>query len=267
MFARFFLLALFTVTAFGATIRLYLKDGTYQMAREYEVKQDRVRYYSTERGEWEEIPLDMVDLKRTKEEVDAREAELKTEVKEEAAEDAALREEEKKVSVIPNEPGVYYIHGDKLEAIKVAESKIVKDKKRNVLKIMSPLPMITGKQTVELDGESASKRIDEKRPEFYFRLSEDEQLAIVKLTPRKGSRIVENLEVVPITNEVVEQPVAVASFKKMIADELFKIWPEKEMEPGEYAIIEYTPGKVNPQIWDFGIGPAAAASETPKKRK
>jgi hypothetical protein len=34
--------------------------------REYEVKPDRVRFFSTEREEWEEIPLELVDLARTK---------------------------------------------------------------------------------------------------------------------------------------------------------------------------------------------------------
>ncbi len=53
----------------------------------------------------------------------------------------------------------------------------------------------------------------------------------------------------------------------MIADQLFKIWPEKDLEPGEYAVVEYTEGKVNPQIWDFGIGAASGANDTPKKRK
>jgi hypothetical protein len=268
MLARVGLLALIAVTAFAATIRLYLKDGTYQLAREYEVKQDRVRYFSTERDDWEEVPLEMVDLARTKKEMVDREAEVKADAKAQSEEDAALREAEKQVEAIPVEPGVYYIHNDKLEAIKVAESKIVNNKRRSVLKALSPIPIVPGKQTVELDGETAAKRIDEKRPEFFFRMSNEERLAIVKLTPKKGARVVENLELVPVTKEVVEQPIEVATFKKMIADQLFRIWPEKDMEPGEYAVIEYTEGKVNLQTWDFGIGPASApAGDPPKKRK
>ena len=52
----------------AATVRLYLKDGTYHAVREYEKSGDRVRYYSTERSDWEEIPLDLVDLMRTESE-------------------------------------------------------------------------------------------------------------------------------------------------------------------------------------------------------
>jgi hypothetical protein len=61
-------LLLLALSAFGATMRLYMKDGTYQLVREYQVLQDRVKYLSAERGEWEEIPLDLVDLNHTKKE-------------------------------------------------------------------------------------------------------------------------------------------------------------------------------------------------------
>ncbi len=47
-------------------IRLYLKDGTYQLVTSYRVSGDRVRYVSAERaGETEEVPLKMVDLAAT----------------------------------------------------------------------------------------------------------------------------------------------------------------------------------------------------------
>jgi hypothetical protein len=125
-----------------------------------------------------------------------------------------------------------------------------------VLKVLSPLPVVPGKSTVELDGESASYRISEDRPEFYFRLSGVDAIAIIKLQKKKGIRLVENVSILPVTNEMVEDRQIIATFKKQADDGLFKVWPEKALDPGEYALIEYVDGQVNMQVWDFGIGPA-----------
>jgi hypothetical protein len=272
MLSRIVVFLLFAAAAFGATFKLYLKDGTYQLTSQYEVKTDRVRYYSTEREEWEEIPLELVDLDRTKKEIAEHDAEVKADRKAQAEEDAALDEAVKEVEEVPKADGVYYIHNGKLEPVKQAESKLVSDKKRTVLQILSPLPTITGRRTVELDGEASEMRIAEKRPEFYIRLSQDERFGIIKLTPKQGTnktkfRVVETIEVIPMTKEIQEKHDDVPTFRKQEGDALFKIWPEHDLDAGEYALVEYTENKVNMQVWDFGIGPAASPDDAPKKRK
>jgi hypothetical protein len=249
-----FLLA--AAAASGGNVRLYLKDGTYQLASEYKVVKDRVSYLSAERGEWEELPLELVDLVRTKKEAEQHEAELKADAKLQADEDAAERTAARQVEQIPSDPGVYYIHNDKLEVIKVAESKVVGNKRRQVLKVLSPIPLVAGKATLEIDGDSASREIAEPRPEFFFRLSTFERFAIIKITPtKKGSRVIENINMIPVTKEVMQEFKEVETFKKQEGDNVYKIWPQQDMEPGEYALVEYTDGveTINTQVWDFKI--------------
>src|SRR5216683_1870521 len=55
--------------------KLMLKDGNFQLVRSYERKGERVRYFSVERGAWEEIPAAMVDWDATaKAEADSEKA-------------------------------------------------------------------------------------------------------------------------------------------------------------------------------------------------
>jgi hypothetical protein len=77
---------------------------------------------------------------------------------------------------------------------------------------------------------------------------------MIKLTPGKGVRIVERITVIPVTKENMEERDLVQTFTKQLSDNgLYKIWPQDKMSKGEYAVVEYTEGKVNMQVWDFRI--------------
>ena len=58
------------------TFKLYLKDGDFHLVREYQLQGDRIRYYSTERGDWEEIPKQLVDLEKTERERKTKDEEI-----------------------------------------------------------------------------------------------------------------------------------------------------------------------------------------------
>ena len=243
----------------AANIKLFLKDGTYQLAREYKVEGDRVSYLSVDRGEWEEIPVSLVDLEKTQAVIKQREEEAREEKLSIKEEEKALKEAAREVQRVPKEDGVYLVDGDKVTPVKVGESKIVTNKRRNVLKALSPLPMVTGKATVELDGPHSSTGTANREPEFYIRLSADERFGIIRMGEHKGNRVVEKLTIIPVTKETMEEPDLVETFRKQVGDQVYKIWPAKPLDPGEYAVVEYTEGKVNMQVWDFFVAPGTGS--------
>jgi hypothetical protein len=255
-FARYLLFFL-ALSAFAANVRLYLKDGDYHAVREYRVEGDRVRYYSVERGEWEEIPVTLVDLARTEKEVNERQAKLEEEAKIITAEDKAERERAEEIARIPQGPGVHLVAGGAIKKLPNAEVEMKTSKGRSILKVMAPIPVVTGKGTVEIKGEHSANRILNTRPEFYIALSAEQRFGIIKLKPQKNVRIVEKLTVMPVTNEVIEEQEQVEIFRQQVDSDLYKIWPIQPLDAGEYAVVEFTDGKVNIQVWDFAVDPAA----------
>ncbi|MGC9969262.1 MAG: hypothetical protein ABSE56_01610 [Bryobacteraceae bacterium] len=244
------------LTLLAANFNLYLNDGAFHLVREYKVDGDRVRFYSVERSEWEEVPLKLVDLKRTETERRAREESVRKEAAEIAAEEKFEREQREERERVPEQPGVYLVEGKELKTVKAAESKSVTNKGRAILKVLSPIPAVTGKVTVELDGEHSAMLVAGNRPEFYIRLSREEHFGMVRLKPtKKGARVVQTWTIIPVSKEMIEEQDEVEIFRKQVDDGLYKIWPTAPLDPGEYAVVEFTPGKGNIQTWDFAWQP------------
>jgi hypothetical protein len=243
-------------TAWAANIKLYLKDGSFHLVREYQVESDRVRFYSVERSEWEEMPLTLVDLEKTRTEEAQRKAEIEKEAKDLSEEDRFERQQQQLILRIPENPGVYWLDGDQTRTIKAAESTVHTNKGRSVLKVLSPIPTVSGKATVEIDGTHSMNVFSSAEPEFYLQLSDPERFGMARLKPKAGIRIVENVTIMPVTKEVVEEPDMVEIFQSQLTPGgLYKIWPKSPLEPGEYAVVEYTMGKLNMQVWDFSVKP------------
>ena len=237
--------------ACAANFRLFLTDGNYHIVREYQVTGDRVRFYSVERSQWEEMPVSLVDLKRTEGLRQERQADVAKETKLIAEEEKAERQRAEEIAKVPQGPGVHLVQADGILTLKQAESKIHDDKRRSILKVITPIPIVSGKSTVELDGEKAQLRVASDRPEFYIALSAEERFGIARLAPGKGVRVLDNVTKIPVSNELIEEIEEVEIFRQQVDSDLYKIWPQKALPPGEYAVVQYTQGKMNIQAWDF----------------
>ena len=260
---RLFLALLLTAgVLFGQTFKLYLKDGGYHVVREYQVQQEKIRYFSTERGDWEEIPTDLVDLGKTEQERKTRSEQAATSARQQDEEDKAEREQRREIAAIPMETGAYYKQAGQIQTLKQAEYQIITDKKRRVLQAMSPVPLIAGKASVVIKGDRASFEVREERPDFIVRLEKQERFGIVTLTPRKGMRVVEDIAIIPVSKENVEQAKQMETFQQELASGLYRIWPQKTLAPGEYALVEFSDtadaSEVQLLVWDFAVRPGGA---------
>jgi len=127
-------LAILACAAWAANLKLYMKDGSYHIVREYQVRSDRVHFYSVDRSDWEDIPLELVDLQRTQSEAAERQASLEEDAKIMAQEEKAERDLAKEKNRIPQDPGCYWLLGNEVQVMKLAESTIHTDKGRAILK-------------------------------------------------------------------------------------------------------------------------------------
>ena len=254
---RILAILLFAVfAAWAVNVKLYLKDGGYHLVREYQVQSDRVRFYSVERSQWEEIPLDMVDLKRTQAEAAARQEKLEKDAKSLTEESEERKALQKEVLRIPQNPGVYWLEGSETKTLTAAESTVHTDKGRKILRYLSAHAADDQwERHAGNRGRALTQRLHQPGPGILHSALRIRSLRHVALTSSKsGIRVVEDLKFIPATNEVEEQldPIEIIQ-QELAPGGLYKFWAKDSLRPGEYAVVEYTLGKLNIQVWDFAI--------------
>ena len=246
---------LFAPPLAGQRITLHLNDGGDLTVKKYEVVDDRVRYYSVERGAWEEIPLSLVNLERTRREQERRQAARAARAEEDRIERIARRKARTELHRVPLEEGVYYLRGERVEPIEQAEVLVVGNKKRAVLQVLAPV--ILGKSTLEIDGVQSKFVTHGDRPMLYARLGKIERLMLVRLAGKKGkTRIVQRVMKAPKGVGSYENQEEIEVFRQQLAPLVYKVWPVESITPGEYALIEFTRGEGDLRVWDFTVRPA-----------
>jgi hypothetical protein len=243
----------------AANIRLYLTDGGDLLVNEYQVLEDRVRYYSVERSEWEEIPLALVDLEKTRRIEQQQQAAREERAAEDRIERTAERKARTELHRVPIDDGVYYLDSEQVVTVKQAELKTETSKGRTLLKVLAPVPM-AGKQTIEVEGKQSGFVVNHDRPMFYMRLESVNRLGILRLKEKKNARLVQVIQTVPQSKEMFEEQEEVEVFRQQYAPGVYKLWPIEPIAAGEYAVYEYTPGEGNIRVWDFSCQPSAAGA-------
>ena len=280
--------------------RLILKDGSYQSVTKYEIHGERVRYFSAERGEWEEVPKALIDWDATdKFEQGRQNAKLAPEAVELDKELEAERKAEQARSPqvapglrLPDEGGVFlldtYENQPQLAELQQSGGDVEKNTKSNILRAaINPLAGV--KQTIELPGAHARIQSHTAVPSLYINIDTNEGApATVTLKPATGEPAPlapsnsapandDRFKIIRVEikgGKRVAGAIKIAVTGKMKTDERFlaatvtamtggwvKLTPTEPLAAGEYAVAEML-GKegMNLYVWDFGVNPSAPAN-------
>lgn len=251
----------FAVAAPAQSPAVFLTDGTRLDVREYEVVDDRVRYFSSERGQWEEVPVAIVDLERTNVYNRSRRAEFEQRQAEERRERLAERRARTELHSVPLDDGVYYLRGQEPVPVEQVFYEVDRSTGRSFLNVIAPMPVIAGKRTLSIKGLSASMVTSDEKPAFYIRLDSFSRFGISRIEPerKKDRRIVQQIYTVPRSDEQFEAQDEIEIFRQQLAPLVYKVWPVEPLAAGEYAIVDFTPGESDLRVWAFSHRPGGQA--------
>ena len=295
------LLALFplsrTSSAQDTSRRLILKDGSYQSVTKYEVKGDRVRYYSAEREEWEELPNSLVDWPATekyeKERAASASAPEAVQLDKELAHENELAEAQLPQVApglrLPQDQGVFLLDSFQGEPqileIQQNASDVNRDTKGNIFRgAINPVAGL--KQTIELEGSHAAVQSHVGVPSLYINVDAApdqpqpqpqqpvqpqqavvpfDRYRVVRADVKGNKRILGDVKR-QVTGKISEQQHLVKTTVNRITGGWLKITPTESLAPGEYALVEMMEKEgMNLYVWDFGVNPKAPANSNPWK--
>ncbi len=260
--------------------KLILKDGTFQVVREYQVNGDRVRYFSEERGAWEELPAALVDWDAT-----AKDEAANQKAANALAEKVHDQEEAKRLdnvsdidaslqvgqgAFLPSAEGLFVVEGKSVRSLKQVVAGSKKDKLRTVEQVLSPIPIVPGKQRIYIAGEHAMLRLKTTTPEFYLRepppdpdrVSRIEtssrpgvsgpDVALIRAKEIKNGRELESIKT--LFGEKIGADVNEVAIQRWeVAPNVYRFTLGEALTPGEYVLAEVLPDGLNYFVWDFGV--------------
>ena len=269
--------------------KLVLKDGTFQLVRDYRRNGERVRYLSAERGDWEEIPAAVVDWDATAKAAAAEQADedalaKKIHAQEQSQKIETMMDVDASLQVapgvfLPPGEGMFLIDGKSVRPLEQVGSQVKTDKKQFLKQVLSPIPIVPSKRNVEILGNKASIRVTNGQAEFYLREAPPDpdrttpivkssrpgesgpQVELVRATVKGNKRQLESIR--SLFGEQLEEKRNSISIQRWeIAPTVFRFTMSEPLPPGEYALAEILPDGMNLYVWDFGVDPATGSKAT-----
>src|SRR5580704_8234453 len=247
--------------------KLMLKDGSFQLVREYEVDGDRVRYFSIDQRDWE-------DTKKIAADEQARKAALIAKVHAaEVARRADAMDIDASIEIapkvfLPSGDGLFEFDGKAIYPLTQAEADMKFSKTQLLKQVLIPVPIVPTRHTISLRGTRAKFRLKSAQTEFYMRTADgrEPQLDLIRAKVHGDKRDLENLDEL-FKEQAATGKISIPIQRWEIAHGVYRFTLGAALEPGEYAMAEVVQGGATSlYFWDFGVDGNSAPPENSKPK-
>jgi hypothetical protein len=249
--------------------KLFLKDGSFQLVREYKVDGDRVRYYSLDSSQWEEMPAALVDWDATKN-TEAEEARRDAAVIAKVNAQEKARNTELKLDIdasleaapgvfLPPGEGLFAFDGKAILPLTQAATSANLDKKQLLKQVLVPVPIVSTRHTVSIAGPRAHMRLKTGQPEFYMRTADgrEPEMELVHVHVHGDTRQVENLDQLFGQTRTTRDSISMQQWTT--APGVTRYTLSQPLAPGEYVFMEIVQSQEHSLfVWDFGVDGGAS---------
>jgi hypothetical protein len=266
--------------------KLVLKDGTFQVVREYQKNGDRVRYFSMERGAWEEVPSSLVDWDATAKAASEAQKSSAVEVEKIHKQEEAKRMDnvtdiDASLQVgggvfLPEGEGMFVLEGKSVRVLDQAGTRTKSSLLRTAGQVM--VPIVPGKKTIILPGAHATVRLRNITPEFFLREppfdpevasqiqrsgrpgESGPEVELIRVKVGRNAREIESIGTL-FGEEMSVNRNSISIQQWEVAKNVYRFTLSEPLTPGEYVLAEMLPDGLNLFVWDFGVDAAVPAAK------
>jgi hypothetical protein len=256
------------------------------VVREYQKNGDRVRYFSMERGAWEEVPSSLVDWDATAKAASEAQKSSAAEVEKIHKQEEAKRMDnvtdiDASLQVgggvfLPEGDGMFVLEGKSVRVLDQAGTRTKSSLLRTAGQVM--VPIVPGKKTIILPGAHATVRLRNITPEFFLREppfdpevpskiqrssrpgESGPEVELIRVKVGRNAREIESIGTL-FGEEMSVNRNSISIQQWEVANNVYRFTLSEPLTPGEYVLAEMLPDGLNLFVWDFGVDAAVPAAK------
>ena len=171
---------------------------------------------------------------------------------------------------LPSGQGLFLVAGKNVATLEQVRTEEKTNKGQEVKRLLSPIPIVPSKKTMDIPGKRAAARVTIHDPEFYMRIpfnsDEEPEVELMRAEVKGDKRIIEVISTNVVGEDTFDRH-TLSLQRWNVAQGVYRFTLGEDLPPGEYVLSVILADGINMYVWDFGVDPPSASPSSTASSK